>query len=291
MDVILSKATVVSERGPPQQWEHRKVTSSSSEFTNNSDERVIRVSFSRKTKDEYFSPKHRHNFDQTRYVVDGEVEFGKGLIAKEGDFVYFPASVPYGITVRSETVLVLTLQTHGPEWAFFPTRAQASQGTKELQKISEVDRDNGVVRWPDGRVQDTYEALWEKLMGQSIVYPPARYLMPCLVRSSAFPWRSTSQPGVQIQSLVNFNGVGPGATKVSIDIGSTFSSMLANRHTLIAVISGLLRYGDGQMLKSGALIHCPAGATLEQMTAVETTSLMVVQYSPKSGAAGDPLSF
>lgn len=289
MDSSPPKATAVSELGPPQKWEHRNVASSTLEFTNGTDERVIRASFSRKKKDEYHSPWHRHNFDQTRYVAEGEIDFGHELIARDGDFVYFPASTPYGITVRSESSLVFTVQTHGPDWAFFPTRAEAGEGTRALQKVSEVDREAGVVRWPDGRIQDTYEALWENLTGHPMDYPAPRYTTPCLIRSSGFAWRPTSQKGVQVQTLASFNGVGPAASRLSIDAGANLAPTVASRHAIMVVLSGLARYGRDQVLKSGALIHCPAGATLDQLTAESATTLMVVQYAPKM-AAPDPLS-
>lgn len=289
MDASPPKATVVSEPGPQQKWEHRNVTSSTSEFTNGTDERVMRASFTRRKKDEYYSPVHRHNFDQTRYVVEGEIDFGHELIARDGDFVYFPASTHYGITVRSEGCLVFTVQTHGPDWAYFPTRAEAGEGTRALQKISEVDREVGVVRWPDGRVQDTYEALWENLTGRPMEYPTPRYTTPCLIRSLGFAWRPTSQKGVRVQTLASFNGVGPAASKLSIDTGASLAPLVAGQHAIMAVLTGLARYGRDQVLKPGAIIHCPAGATLDQLTAENAATLMVIQYAPKMAVA-DPLS-
>src|SRR6202167_6506179 len=44
---------------------------------------------------DYGTPRHRHNFDQIRYVLDGEFSAGTGAI-DAGQCAYFPEGVHYG---------------------------------------------------------------------------------------------------------------------------------------------------------------------------------------------------
>jgi len=46
--------------------------------------------------DEFFTPRHRHNFDQFRYVVSGEMNIAKGVDLHEGECAYFPEGTHYG---------------------------------------------------------------------------------------------------------------------------------------------------------------------------------------------------
>src|SRR5205807_4334297 len=127
----------------------RKVDSRLVELTNSVDERVIRATFNTHQRERYYSPKHHHNFDQIRFVVEGEVDFGS-VIARAGDCVYFPEGTHYGISVLTESVRTFTVQTHGPSWSLLPTRDEMARGAQELAPLGTLYRDKGVFTWPDG---------------------------------------------------------------------------------------------------------------------------------------------
>src|SRR5271165_4603582 len=46
--------------------------------------------------DGFYSPRHRHNFDQFRYVVYGETNISKGRDLHQGEIGYFPEGTYYG---------------------------------------------------------------------------------------------------------------------------------------------------------------------------------------------------
>jgi hypothetical protein len=49
-----------------------------------------------RVSDGFFSPRHRHNFDQFRYALLGTINIGKGATLKEGECGYFPEGAYYG---------------------------------------------------------------------------------------------------------------------------------------------------------------------------------------------------
>ncbi len=48
------------------------------------------------TIDDFFSPRHRHNFDQFRFQLDGEFDFDRNGKMKPGVLGYFPEGAFYG---------------------------------------------------------------------------------------------------------------------------------------------------------------------------------------------------
>ena len=44
----------------------------------------------------YFSPRHRHPWDQIRFCLEGKIPIAKGLYVEGGEIAYFPESARYG---------------------------------------------------------------------------------------------------------------------------------------------------------------------------------------------------
>ncbi len=59
------------------------------------------------------TPRHRHNFDQIRYIIKGTYPYAKGKSMPEGWVGYFPESVHYGPQDRPEGLEMLTCQFGG----------------------------------------------------------------------------------------------------------------------------------------------------------------------------------
>ncbi len=45
---------------------------------------------------DFFMPRHRHNFEQIRLPLRGDMNIGEDLVLKEGQVGYFPEGLPYG---------------------------------------------------------------------------------------------------------------------------------------------------------------------------------------------------
>jgi ChrR Cupin-like domain len=262
-------------------WAHRKVNSRLAEFTNNADERLIRISFNAHQRGQFAGPRHRHNFDQVRFVIEGGVRFGK-TICHGGDCIYFPEGVFYGPTeVLSGVVHQCTIQTQGPSWALLPTQDQMNQATEQLGRVAEVDRDKGIVRWPHGGAQDGYEAAWEMVSGEKMHYPAGRLDTPCFLHSEHFTWQpSISHPGVQVKPLAGCNAAGPNIKLVKLDAGAKLSAGVSDSHRLIAIISGQADYEDASIAR-GTLMYYPPDSSYRTMRAREETTLLIVEFRPR----------
>src|SRR5579859_4739602 len=51
---------------------------------------------------DFFSPRHRHNFEQIRFAFEGTLDFSKTGKMAEGMIGYFPEAVSYGPQVQAE---------------------------------------------------------------------------------------------------------------------------------------------------------------------------------------------
>src|SRR4051812_43374410 len=66
---------------------HRQTVLRNAEFSDPRDGRRFRVGFSRQKNSNYYSPPHRHTFDQIRFIVSGQVKYGP-LRLSGGDVAY-----------------------------------------------------------------------------------------------------------------------------------------------------------------------------------------------------------
>src|SRR3979490_1664254 len=83
---------------------------------------------------DWSAPAHRHNFEQVRYVMEGEVSYGDGTPVHAGAVVYFPESVPYGYQTRKAGTVMLEVQFGGASGNGFLSREQVDAATASLKK-------------------------------------------------------------------------------------------------------------------------------------------------------------
>ena len=114
---------------------HRQTVLRNAEFADPRDGRRFRVGFSRQKNSNYYSPPHRHTFDQVRFIVSGQVKYGP-LRISGGDVAYFPEGVFYGPTEPiSEEVTTCTIQTQGPTWGAFPNDAECAAVAERMKAL------------------------------------------------------------------------------------------------------------------------------------------------------------
>jgi len=265
----------------------RKLDFSLCEFFSETDERLIKLAYVRSTREDRYSPSHRHNFDQVRYVVSGEIEYGP-LKCRPGDCIYFPEGVFYGPTrVRSEKAENYTIQSQGPSWAYLLSRAEAKKAATDLSAEADLDRDRGIVRWSDGRTQDSYEAMWEKVTGNEIIYPSARYNGPCLIRSEEFSWVNWKRgERADIKHLATFNECGPAIKIARIQTGGRLFAGTTNCHRIALVLSGTIAENDTRVSEGGAL-YAPPETQYPELTCASDATLLLVYLRDREGPTPD----
>src|SRR5262249_9720924 len=132
---------------------------------------------------------------------------GPGKVLAAGEVGYFPEGTHYGPQKdqRAER-LTLVLQFGGISGAGFISTRQIRAGHEALSREGEFT--GGVFRRHSGegrRSQDGWEAVWEHIQGRRLVYPPARFQEPMLMKPENFVWLDDARaPGIARKPLGSF---------------------------------------------------------------------------------------
>ena len=172
-----------------------------------------------RTFDDFVSPRHRHNFEQVRFQIEGVCDFGRDGEMVPGTMGYFPEGVYYGPQSAVAAALVLVLQFGGPSGAGYMSEDDLQASVAQLSASGSFE--GGVFHRSSGdgrRNQDAYEAAWENFNGRRMEYPPALYQAPTLVADDAVGWQPAG-PGVGRKSLGRFEG-GTEISRLRLDGGA-----------------------------------------------------------------------
>lgn len=146
---------------------------------------------------DFATSRHRHNFDQFRYPLRGDMNVGSGVKLREGHLGYFTEGAAYGPqddrlgTRPPGEPMHLTLQFGGASGHGYlsPDRLRACRD--ELREQGEFD--DVLYRRHDGRTQGGLEAVWERAFGRKLEYPNPRYAAPIIMNPESFPWVPASE--------------------------------------------------------------------------------------------------
>ena len=223
-----------------------------------------------------YSPRHRHNFDQVRYALQGDVSIGKRKTVHEGEVGYFPEGTHYGPqddAGQARTTLVL--QFAGASGHGYMSQRQTARALEELKAFGDFEK--GVYyrkQGPGKKNQDGYEALWEHVNGRTLVYPKRRYEEPIISDPRNFGWRPTREAGVSHKSLGVFTERQTRLGFFRIEEGATWTQEAETAARLSFVVSGGGTCGDEACEDSTAI----EGASGDRVTftAVRPTEIFQV---------------
>ena len=187
---------------------------------------------------EFSTPRHRHNFDQWRFMVDGCSDFTTAKLTS-GALGYYPEGAYYG-PQESVSGTVIIVQFGGPSGSGYVSRGQMVAVHAAMQARNTGVFENGLYRRNPGvegkPVQDAYEAQWEFLRERPLEYPNPQYPEPVLIDTNAFPWAPIDeQSGVSEKALGTFTSCRFGAARYKLSPGASLS--VASRGIYI-VLSG-----------------------------------------------------
>jgi hypothetical protein len=139
---------------------------------------------------DWLTPRHRHNFDQIRFPLEGEFHYAKDKILPAGWVGYFPEGVHYGPQTRKQGLYMLLCQFGGATGSGFMSERQyiegqdalAGKGTLSKGHFTYVDKDGKEHR------QDAFEAMYEQAMGRKPSYPEPRYNDIITMNPANFSW-------------------------------------------------------------------------------------------------------
>jgi hypothetical protein len=168
---------------------------------------------------DYFSPRHRHNFEQLRLQIAGETDFGKAGKLTAGMVGYFPEGTPYGPQHASQGAIGLNVQFGSA----YISKSRVAIAMKEMSKYGEFK--NGAFSWKDKdggtHNQDSFEALWEHVYGQPLEYAKPRYCDPILMQPANFGWiPSPNEPGTFKKTLGVFTEKQTEVSLLRLDAGA-----------------------------------------------------------------------
>jgi hypothetical protein len=148
---------------------------------------------------DFFSPRHRHNFDQIRVQLEGQFDYDKDGCFTPGSVGYFPEGTRYGPQTSSGVTWNLLLQFGGASGSGYTAESEEERAAGELKKLGSFEKGVFTRYKEDGTKvnQDAYEAIWEHIHGRPLVYPKERYERPVFMNSGHFDWVPVpGQPGV-----------------------------------------------------------------------------------------------
>ncbi|HVV94107.1 MAG TPA: hypothetical protein VHD15_11860 [Hyphomicrobiales bacterium] len=226
------------------------------------------------TGGDFFSPRHRHNFEQFRVQLEGTLDFARDGKMKPGMVGYFPEGVRYGPQSQDpdEKPLTAVLQFGGASGSGYLSNRQVRAGTEALKAYGTFK--DGVFRRNEGvegrRNTDAYQAIWEHVHGEPMRYPEGRYDKPVFMDSAHFAWVPVAgAAGVEDKLLGVFTERRSLARFVRIRAGRQYQ--LEGRGVFLA-ISGAGRVGD-QPLRACTSIALEAGEQV-RLSADEETVLV-----------------
>ncbi|WP_457253651.1 hypothetical protein [Pedococcus sp. P5_B7] len=145
------------------------------------------------------TPRHRHNFDQIRYVIEGRLPYSETDYLPQGWVAYFPESVHYGPQEREEGLRTMVLQCGGASGQGYLSVAQREATNAELNETGEFKKgmyhwvdENGVEQEADGSL-----AIFEKAMGHKLEFAEPRYTDVIAMNPNAFDWLPVGDGGAQ----------------------------------------------------------------------------------------------
>lgn len=235
-----------------------------------------------RTTDDFFSPRHKHNFDQFRYQVEGEFDFARNGKMSPGVIGYFPEGTPYGPQSSSTSSLTLVLQFGGASGNGYMTQEEMEESTAELKKFGRFEK--GVYRRNEDvegkRNVDGYQAIWENVYKRPMRYPRPRYNDPIMMNPEHFDWAPVeSAPGVYGRLMGIFTERRCGAHFVKLDPNSRYRGQ---GRALYIVLSGTGKIGS-EDYRQFTTVYCEDGDDPTFVASAETEILVLIL--PRLGRA------
>jgi hypothetical protein len=224
------------------------------------------------------TPRHRHNFDQVRFSIAGEVKYGDDVMSA-GKVAYFPETVHYGPQVRGVGSITLGLQFGGASGNGFMSPSERRVGFDALSAKGQFAK--GVFTYHDEKGQkhnqDAYEAVWEHVRGRKLVYPKPRYENLINMDPRNYEWVPDAQAqGIAYKNLGVFTERALTIRMVKVEPGATLTVQKYPSPQILFVDKGSISI-DGATHGKNTAIGLDVDEGPVKVRGVESAELLYVQ--------------
>lgn len=173
-------------------------------------------------REHYYAPRHRHNFDQVRFVLKGEFGFNEDQRQQAGTVGYFTEGTWY-TQIGEGFSHTLVMQCENASRTRYLDTDRFPEATAEMRKFGSFNngkfhtRENG-----QDIVKDGFEAVWEHMTGTKLEYVEPRYDKPIIMDPARYGAVDVpGEPGVKRKLMgvfterelrVSMLSLAPGAT-------------------------------------------------------------------------------
>jgi hypothetical protein len=241
--------SLVAQRGATEGMAHKRLFEGEESSPDNY---VLVMSQEPKT---YFSPRHRHPWDQIRFCLQGKIPIAKGLHIEGGEIGYFPESAHYGPQEGGEDRIVLLLQFGGASGQGFIGPDRLKQARLEMERSGTFEKGVYAAERDGLRVnRDAYEAVWEHVKGAPPAYVSPAYKAPIVMRPDALRWKPAADHGVANKDIGVFPHRSLTIRGIKVDAGSAtqLAPVEALRFLFVTEGSGAL---DGRELRRWSAVR------------------------------------
>jgi hypothetical protein len=210
----------------------------------------------------YFTPRHRHNFDQIRYTLTGVQSTGHGDLAP-GEIGYFPEGAYYGPQAQKGECSTLVLQFQGASGAHLLSNEEMNATYQQMIAAGAVF-ENGIYRGttPSGgrKNKDSYVAIWEEHEGKKLSFQKARY---------------RERPGIELKHLGTFNEMRTGIGFFRLLPGAQLAAGRQKEAEIRYLIEGSCRYA-GREWGEGTYLYLPPGADTDAFSSASGATFFAI---------------
>jgi hypothetical protein len=234
------------------------------------------------------SPRHRHTFDQIRFIMAGEYGIADKTVPA-GKVGYFPESVYYGPQVITPEVTILDVQYGGASGNGYLTPAELLAGRQKLEAEGRGTLEGGLFVWTDERGerhnQDAFEAVQEAIVGHRVDYAPPRYTDQVWMDPAAYDWvDDPGHPGVARKDLGTFTERDVRVAFIKMEKGASLPLGEEPSVEILVLTTGSVSY-NGRTHPPLTAFGTDPGDEPETLVADETSELLYMKLPTFQPAA------
>lgn len=206
----------------------------------------------------YFTPRHRHNFEQMRFALSGELTYDPKKPIRPGSLVYFPEGAYYGPQDNPVDSLILLLQYGGASGQGYLSQQQLIAARAEMSKTGNFHE--GIYTWYDAggkkHNMDGVEAIYEHVFKQPVRYVKPRIPESVCMDATAYEWIARGD-GIDEKLLGVFTERRASAAMLRATRGAQLKMPTAERQ-LLFTLEGGFRLGERECGKHTS-VFCDRG--------------------------------